>query len=85
MISGYNIIILDAATKVSILKDSETILNAILQVAPQTTIKNVACNASVENLFQAVLFDNRNIENIHTKINAILKSPGNVAKISQLS
>ena len=72
--SGQNIITLDEATKVSIHIDSELILkndipdNAILQVAPQTTIKNIAQGASVEHLLQAIILDNGNIPNIHSEI-----------------
>ena len=82
IISGNDIIALDAASKVSMHTDSETILNsyilenAILQVAPSTTIKNTAFGASVENVLQADILDNGNIENIHTKINAIWKRQG---------
>ena len=79
IIPGKNIITLDETTKVSIYIDSESILknyipdNAILQVAPQTTIKYIARSLSNEHVFQAIILDRGNIPNIHSKNKSHLK------------
>ena len=67
---GQNMITLDETTTVPIHIDSELIIknyipyNAILQVVPQTTIKNIAQGASVEHVLQAIILNNINIPNI---------------------